>query len=70
MYDFTEKTDWQLSLYRIKLEELHACFEQFRLKIAAEANSNTVSVNFVDITFDLATGKHQLYRNPNDDRPM
>ena len=46
-------------------KELHKHFEQFGLKITAEANSNIV--NFLDITFDLATGKHKPYRKPNDD---
>ncbi len=32
-------------------KELHKCFEQFGLKITAEANLHVV--NFLDVTFDL-----------------
>ena len=46
-------------------KELHKVFEQFDLKITAEANLHVV--NFLDVTFDLATGKHTPYRKPNDD---
>ena len=46
-------------------KELHKCFEQFGLKITAEANLHVV--NFLDVTFDLNTGKFKPYRKPNDD---
>ncbi len=36
-------------------KELHKCFEQFGLKITAEANLH--AVNFLDVTFDLNNGK-------------
>ena len=45
-------------------KELHKVFEQFDLKITAEANLHVV--NFLDVTFDLTTGKHKPYRKPND----
>ena len=43
-------------------KELHKIFEQFGLKITAEANLHVV--NFLDVTFDLTSGKHRRYR-PN-----
>ena len=46
-------------------KELRKVFKQFGLKITAEANLHVV--NFLDVTFDLATGKYKLYRKPNDD---
>ncbi len=46
-------------------KELHKCFEQFGLKITAEANLHVV--NFLDVTFDLNNGKFKPYREPNDD---
>ena len=46
-------------------KEVHKVFEQFYLKITAEANLHVV--NFLDVTFDLTTGKHKPYRKPNDD---
>ena len=46
-------------------KELHKAFEQFGLKITAESNLHVV--NFLDVTFDLSTGKHKPYRKPNDD---
>ncbi len=46
-------------------KELHKCFEQFGLKITAEANLHVV--NFFDVTFDLNNGKFKPYRKPNDD---
>ena len=46
-------------------KELHKAFEQFGLKITAEANLYVV--NFLDVTFDLTTGKYKPYRKPNDD---
>ncbi len=46
-------------------KELHKCFEQFGLKITAEANLHVV--NFLDVTFDLNNGKFKPYRKPNDD---
>ena len=46
-------------------KELHEIFEQFDLKITAEANLHVV--NFLDVTFDLSTGKFTPYRKPNDD---
>ena len=46
-------------------KELHKIFEQFDLKITAEANLQVV--NFLDVTFDLSTGKFKPYRKPNDD---
>ena len=42
-------------------KELHKVFEQFDLKITAEANLHVV--NFLDVTFELTTGKHKPYRN-------
>ena len=44
-------------------KELHKAFEQFDLKITAEGNLHVVS--FLDVTFDLTTGKHKPYRKPN-----
>ena len=41
-------------------KELHKIFEQFGLKITAEANLHVV--NFLDVTFDLTSGKHRPYR--------
>ena len=46
-------------------KELHKIFEQFGLKITAEANLHVV--NFLYVTFDLTSGKHRHYRKPNDD---
>ena len=46
------------------IKELHTIFEQFGLKIT-EANLHVVS--FLDITFDLTSGKHRPHRKPNDD---
>ena len=46
-------------------KELHKAFEQFGLKITAESNLNVV--NFLDVTFDLSTGKYKPYTKPNDD---
>ena len=46
-------------------KELHKILEQFGLKITAEANLHMV--NFLDVTFDLTSGKHRPYRKPNDD---
>ena len=46
-------------------KELHKVFEQFGLKITAESNLHVV--NFLDVTFDLATGKYKPYRKPNND---
>ena len=37
----------------------------FGLKITAETNLHVV--NFLNVTFDLATGKYKPYRKPNDD---
>ena len=37
-------------------KELHKVFEQFDLKITAEANLHVV--NFLDVTFDLTTRKY------------
>ena len=47
-------------------EELYKCFEQFGLKITAEANLHVV--NFLHVTFDLNNGKFKTCRKPNDDR--
>ena len=46
-------------------KELHKAFEQFGLKITAESNLHVV--NFLDVTFDLSTGKYKPYRKPDDD---
>ena len=46
-------------------KELQKAFEQFGLKITAESNLHVV--NFLDVTFDLSTGKYKPYRKPNDD---
>ncbi len=46
-------------------KELHKSFEQFGLKITAEANLHVV--NFLDVTFDLNNGKFKPNRKPNDD---
>ena len=46
-------------------KELHKVFEQFGLKITTESNLHMV--NFLDVTFDLSTGKYKPYRKPNDD---
>ncbi len=47
-------------------KELHKCFEQFGLKITAEANLHVVNY-FLDVTFDPNNGKFKPYRKPNDD---
>ena len=46
-------------------KELHKIFGQFGLKITAASNLHVV--NFLDVTFDLSTGKYKPYRRPNDD---
>ena len=46
-------------------KEIHKAYEQFGLKITAESNLHVV--NFLDVTFDLFTGKYKHYRKPNDD---
>ena len=46
-------------------KELHKAFKQFGLTITAESNLHVV--NFLDVTFDLCTGKYKPYRKPNDD---
>ena len=46
-------------------KELHKAFEQFGLKITAKSNLHVV--NFLDVTFDLSTGKYKPYRKPNED---
>ena len=43
-------------------KELHKVFEQFGLKITAESNLHVV--NFLDVTFDLATGNINLIGSP------
>ena len=40
-------------------KELHKIFEQFGLKITEEANLHVV--NFLNVTFDLTSGKHIPY---------
>ena len=40
-------------------KEFHKAFEQFGLKITAESNLHVV--NFLDVTFDLSTGKYKPY---------
>ena len=44
-------------------KELHKIFEQFGLKITAEANLHVV--NFRDVTFDLTSGKHRPTHPPS-----
>jgi hypothetical protein len=51
-----------------KRKELHKTFEQFNLKITAEANLR--GVNFLDVTFDLGNGKFKPYKKPIDDQFM
>ena len=46
-------------------KELHKALKQLGLKITAESNLHVV--NFLDVTFDLSTGKYKPYRKPNDD---
>ena len=46
-------------------KEFHKAFEQFGLKITAESDLHVI--NFLDVTFDLSTGKYKPYRKPNDD---
>ena len=46
-------------------KELHKCFEQFGLKITAQASLHVV--NFLDVAFDLNNGKFKTYRMPNND---
>ena len=46
-------------------KKLHKVFEQFGLKITGKVNF--LVANFLDGTLDLTTGKHNLYRKPNDD---
>ena len=43
---------------------VHKIFQQFGLKTTAEAILHVV--NFLDITFDLTSGKHKPNRKPND----
>ena len=60
---YTEMTVWQsLKNKSARLadktrKELHKAFEQFGLKITAESNLHVV--NFLDVTFDLSTGKYK-----------
>ena len=69
---YIETTVWQSLIIKNKSarladktrKELHEAFEQFGLKITAESNLHVV--NFLDVTFDLSTGKYKLYRMPND----
>jgi hypothetical protein len=46
-------------------KELLKTFEQFNLKITAQANLRVA--NFLDVTFDLGNGKFKSYRKTNDD---
>ena len=46
-------------------KKLHKAFEQFGLKITAGSNLHVV--NFLDVTFDLSTGKYKPYRKPSDE---
>ena len=46
-------------------KKLYKVFEQFGLKITGKVNSQVA--NFLDGPLDLTTGKHSLYRKPNDD---
>jgi hypothetical protein len=46
-------------------KKLHKTFEQFNLKITAEANLRVI--NFLDVTFGLSNGKYKHYKKPNDD---
>ena len=46
-------------------KKLHKVFEQFGLEITGKVNFQVA--NFLDGTLDLTTGKHNLYRKPNDD---
>ena len=43
------------------IKELH----KFFLRLIAESNLH--AVNFLDVIFDLSTGKYKPYRKPNDD---
>ena len=43
-------------------KELNRIFEQFGLKITAQANKKTV--NFLDVTFDLSDGTYHPSRKP------
>ena len=45
--------------------ELRKVFEQFCPKITEKANLH--EVNFLNVIFDLATGKYKSYRKRNDD---
>ena len=45
-------------------KKLHLLFEQFDLKITAEVSHQTV--NFLDITLNLADGSYKPYRKPNN----
>ena len=45
-------------------KKLHHLFEQFDLKITAEVSHQTV--NFLDITLNLADGSYKPYRKPNN----
>jgi hypothetical protein len=46
-------------------KKLHHLFEQFDLKITAEVSHQTV--NFLDITLNLADGSYKPYRKPNNE---
>ena len=46
---------------------IRAFRENFGLKITITTNLKTV--NFLDVTFNLCTGKYQPYKKPNDTSP-
>ena len=48
-------------------EDITRVFQEFGLKITTQTKLKTV--DFLDVTLNLATGKHYPYRKPND-RPM
>ena len=48
-------------------KDMIKCFSENGLRITIQANQNTV--NFLDLTFDLNSGKYYPYRKPND-KPM
>ena len=73
--NYTETTVWQLlkliSTFGRQDEKKssYKVFEQFGLKITAEAYLHVV--NFLDVTFDLTSEKYKPYtRKPNDDDPL
>ena len=46
-------------------KSLHCIFHKLGFKITAEVNNQIV--NYLDVTFNLQTGRYSAYRKPNND---